>query len=167
MRRQRAKVRLRLLGASAAHGAHDEVTHPARSLVATGGFGLVFPIFVISAIVNRILYRIQLVPMRDYTYFISQFSCCCYVLIYGAILARRVHKGIVTPPMLEYARNNIKVCVGVRVGVLDSSLVCLCNHYVVSLPLPLPLSLSLCRYGSRSLVLVSVRIGKIGRRCNP
>lgn len=37
--------------------------------------GLIFPIFVISAIINRILYRIQLVPMKDYTYFISQFSC--------------------------------------------------------------------------------------------
>lgn len=75
----------------------------------SGNVGLVFPVFVISAIINRILYRIQLVPMRDYTYFISQFSCVCYVVIYGIILLRRVRKDIVTPPMLAYARRNVKV----------------------------------------------------------
>ena len=76
---------------------------------------MIFPIFIGAAIVNRVLYRIQLVPMRDYTYFISQFSCCCYVLIYGAILVSRIRSGAVTPQMLEYAKENALVfaCIGI------------------------------------------------------
>ena len=69
----------------------------------------VFPLFIISAIFNRILYRVQLVPMRDFTYFLSQFSCCCYVLVYGIILARRIRSGAVSSEMLTYARNNAAV----------------------------------------------------------
>eukprot|EP00802_Teleaulax_amphioxeia_P005929 Tamp_05933.p1 GENE.Tamp_05933~~Tamp_05933.p1 ORF type:complete len:568 (-),score=67.94 Tamp_05933:1136-2665(-) len=88
----------RASGADAADGAGTK-----------GGVGLVFPIFVVSAIVNRIIYKIQLVPMRDYTYFLSQFSCCCYVIVYGIILLSRIRSGIVTQPMLSYARDNVKV----------------------------------------------------------
>ena len=80
---------------------------------------MIFPIFIGAAIVNRVLYRIQLVPMRDYTYFISQFSCCCYVLIYGAILVSRIRSGAVTPQMLEYAKDNALVfaCIGIMEAV--------------------------------------------------
>ena len=130
----------RASGADAADGAGTK-----------GGVGLVFPIFVVSAIVNRIIYKIQLVPMRDYTYFLSQFSCCCYVIVCeccapglrscvrvllarnasrllcpdaertllhtvttsapadGIILLSRIRSGIVTQPMLSYARDNVKV----------------------------------------------------------
>ena len=80
---------------------------------------MIFPIFIGAAIVNRVLYRIQLVPMRDYTYFISQFSCCCYVLIYGATLVSRIRSGAVTPQMLEYAKDNAMVfaCIGIMEAV--------------------------------------------------
>ena len=61
--------------------------------VVTPGMGFVFPIFIISAIVNRIIYRVQLVPMCDYTYFISLFSCFCYVLVYGIVSDESCHGG--------------------------------------------------------------------------
>jgi hypothetical protein len=83
-----------------------------------GGAGLVFPIFIISAIVNRIIYKMQLVPMRDFTYFLSQFSCCCYVIVYGILLLKRMRSGVVTKPMLAYARDNVRVFAAI--GTLEA-----------------------------------------------
>ena len=82
------------------------------------GVAFVFPIFIISAIINRIMYRVQLVPMRDYTYFLSQFSCCCYVIVYGLILLRRVRANIVTKEMLTYARSNVRIFAAI--GTLEA-----------------------------------------------
>ena len=107
VRLHRLISRQRASGADAAEGGGEK-----------GGAGLVFPIFIISAVVNRIIYKMQLVPMRDFTYFLSQFSCCCYVIVYGIILNNRIRSGVVTKPMLAYARDNVRVFAAI--GTLEA-----------------------------------------------
>mmetsp|Transcript_2709 Transcript_2709/g.8224 ORF Transcript_2709/g.8224 Transcript_2709/m.8224 type:complete len:382 (-) Transcript_2709:1865-3010(-) len=56
------------------------------------------------SVANRITHRILLVPMRDYTFLISQFVSFAYVVIYGSILYKRHKAGIVTSDMIRFAR---------------------------------------------------------------
>jgi len=107
VRLHRLISRQRASGADAAEGGGEK-----------GGARLVFPIFIISAVVNRIIYKMQLVPMRDFTYFLLQFSCCCYVIVYGIILNNRIRSGVVTKPMLAYARDNVRVFAAI--GTLEA-----------------------------------------------
>jgi len=57
------------------------------------------------SVVNRVIYRTLLVPMKDYTFFVTQFITFAYVAVYGAFLIARWKKGIVTDDMIAVARS--------------------------------------------------------------
>ncbi|KAG2542733.1 hypothetical protein PVAP13_9NG658200 [Panicum virgatum] len=55
---------------------------------------------VVFAVMNRVLYKLALVPMKDYPFFLAQFATFGYVLVYFSILFIRFRAGIVTKEML-------------------------------------------------------------------
>ncbi|KAL2339974.1 hypothetical protein Fmac_007914 [Flemingia macrophylla] len=57
-------------------------------------------ITVTTAVANRVLYKLALVPMRDYPFFLAQFITFGYVVIYFSILYMRYRARIVTDEML-------------------------------------------------------------------
>lgn len=68
-------------------------------------------------VTNRVLYRVSLVPMADYTYFLSLLLSFGYVTVFSTILLLRVRAGIVPPAMLfslPFARLAV-------VGIIDSA----------------------------------------------
>ncbi|XP_061371732.1 protein CLT2, chloroplastic-like isoform X2 [Gastrolobium bilobum] len=57
-------------------------------------------ITVTLAVANRVLYKLALVPMKDYPFFLAQLTTFGYVVIYFTILYIRYRAGIVTDEML-------------------------------------------------------------------
>ncbi|RCV46076.1 hypothetical protein SEVIR_9G507700v4 [Setaria viridis] len=55
---------------------------------------------VVLAVMNRVLYKLALVPMKNYPFFLAQFATFGYVLVYFSILFIRFRAGIVTREML-------------------------------------------------------------------
>eukprot|EP00188_Purpureofilum_apyrenoidigerum_P003862 Plantae.Rhodophyta-Purpureofilum_apyrenoidigerum.ctg41618.p1 GENE.Plantae.Rhodophyta-Purpureofilum_apyrenoidigerum.ctg41618~~Plantae.Rhodophyta-Purpureofilum_apyrenoidigerum.ctg41618.p1 ORF type:complete len:407 (+),score=52.28 Plantae.Rhodophyta-Purpureofilum_apyrenoidigerum.ctg41618:74-1222(+) len=79
---------------------------------------LLLPTFVGLSVTNRVLHRTLLVPMREYTFLVSQFVAFAYVVIYGSILYRRRKAGIVSDDMLRFARS--KWTTFVAIGGLEA-----------------------------------------------
>ncbi|ONM34395.1 ARGOS6 [Zea mays] len=50
---------------------------------------------------NRVLYKLALVPLRKYPFFLAQFATFGYVVVYFSILYLRYRAGIVTDEMLS------------------------------------------------------------------
>ncbi|XP_058786302.1 protein CLT2, chloroplastic isoform X1 [Vicia villosa] len=65
-----------------------------RTVLLTSG------ITVSLAVANRVLYKLALVPLRSYPFFLAQFTTFGYVVIYFSILYVRYRLGIVTKEML-------------------------------------------------------------------
>lgn len=57
------------------------------------------------AVVNRVLYKLALVPMKDYPFFMAQLTTFGYVILYFSILYWRRHAGIVTDDMLAIPKS--------------------------------------------------------------
>ncbi|WCJ35677.1 CRT (chloroquine-resistance transporter)-like transporter 2 [Euphorbia peplus] len=57
-------------------------------------------ITVTLAVANRVLYKLALVPMKHYPFFLAQFTTFGYVVIYVSILYARYRAGIVTHDMI-------------------------------------------------------------------
>ncbi|RYR47432.1 hypothetical protein Ahy_A07g033360 [Arachis hypogaea] len=55
---------------------------------------------VTLAVANRVLYKLALVPMKDYPFFLAQFTTFGYVVVYFSILYIRYRAGIVSDEML-------------------------------------------------------------------
>ncbi|CAL4929618.1 unnamed protein product [Urochloa decumbens] len=55
---------------------------------------------VVFAVMNRVLYKLALVPMKNYPFFLAQFATFGYVIVYSSILFIRFRAGIVTREML-------------------------------------------------------------------
>ncbi|KAK9154642.1 hypothetical protein Sjap_002122 [Stephania japonica] len=55
---------------------------------------------VVLGVGNRVLYKLALVPLKQYPFFLAQFATFGYVLVYFSILYFRRHAGIVTDEML-------------------------------------------------------------------
>ncbi|KAL6867305.1 hypothetical protein ACP4OV_015329 [Aristida adscensionis] len=60
---------------------------------------------VALAVMNRVLYKLALVPMRNYPFFLAQFATFGYVLVYFSILFVRYRAGIVTKEMLALPKS--------------------------------------------------------------
>ncbi|KAF9589096.1 hypothetical protein IFM89_018827 [Coptis chinensis] len=56
---------------------------------------------VILGVGNRVLYKLALVPLKHYPFFLAQLATFGYVLVYFSILYFRYHVGIVTDEMLS------------------------------------------------------------------
>ncbi|CAN0910640.1 Protein CLT2, chloroplastic [Linum grandiflorum] len=74
------------------------------------------------AVANRVLYKLALVPMKDYPFFLAQFTTFGYVVIYSSILHMRYRAGIVNDEMLalpksRYAAIGAFEAVGTLIGM--------------------------------------------------
>ncbi|XP_020528009.1 protein CLT2, chloroplastic isoform X1 [Amborella trichopoda] len=70
---------------------------------------------VAVAVANRVLYKLALVPMKKYPFFLAQVTSFGYVVIYFSILCIRYHAGVVTKDMLLLPKSNF-----MAIGLLDS-----------------------------------------------
>ncbi|XP_057954316.1 protein CLT1, chloroplastic-like isoform X2 [Malania oleifera] len=59
---------------------------------------------VILGVGNRVLYKLALVPLKHYPFFLAQLATFGYVLVYFSILYLRYNAGIVTDEMLSLPR---------------------------------------------------------------
>ncbi|CAN1159462.1 Protein CLT2, chloroplastic [Linum perenne] len=74
------------------------------------------------AVANRVLYKLALVPMKEYPFFLAQFTTFGYVVIYSSILHMRYRAGIVSDEMLalpksRYAAIGAFEAVGTLIGM--------------------------------------------------
>ncbi|KAA8550017.1 hypothetical protein F0562_001701 [Nyssa sinensis] len=56
---------------------------------------------VVLGVGNRVLYKLALVPLQHYPFFLAQLATLGYVFVYFSILHLRYHAGIVTDEMLS------------------------------------------------------------------
>lgn len=56
---------------------------------------------VVMGVGNRVLYKLALVPLKHYPFFLAQLATFGYVLVYFSILYLRYHGGLVTDEMLS------------------------------------------------------------------
>ncbi|TXG73449.1 hypothetical protein EZV62_002028 [Acer yangbiense] len=56
---------------------------------------------VVMGVGNRVLYKLALVPLKQYPFFLAQLATFGYVVVYFSILYIRYHAGIVTDEMLS------------------------------------------------------------------
>ncbi|KAG8632794.1 hypothetical protein MANES_18G056700v8 [Manihot esculenta] len=72
-------------------------------------------ITVALAVANRVLYKLALVPMKQYPFFLAQFTTFGYVMIYFSILFMRYRAGIVTREMIGLPKSRF-----VAIGILEA-----------------------------------------------
>ncbi|KAK4489968.1 hypothetical protein RD792_000622 [Penstemon davidsonii] len=60
---------------------------------------------VALAIANRVLYKLALVPMKEFPFFLAQFTTFGYVAIYFSVLYTRYRAGIATDEMLAFPKS--------------------------------------------------------------
>ncbi|EOY15500.1 hypothetical protein QUC31_000574 [Theobroma cacao] len=70
---------------------------------------------VALAVANRVLYKLALVPMKEYPFFLAQLTTFGYVVIYFSILFVRYRAGIVTNEMLGLPKSRF-----IAIGVLEA-----------------------------------------------
>lgn len=61
---------------------------------------------VALSVLNRVLFRIQLVPMRDFSFFVAVLTSACYVVVYQSVFAIRSKAGIITDEMRDFSRQS-------------------------------------------------------------
>ncbi|XP_061362610.1 protein CLT1, chloroplastic-like isoform X2 [Gastrolobium bilobum] len=70
---------------------------------------------VVMGVGNRVLYKLALVPLKQYPFFLAQLATFGYVIVYFSILYVRYHAGIVTDEMLSVPKTPFLV-----VGLLEA-----------------------------------------------
>ncbi|KAL6649409.1 hypothetical protein ACP70R_013633 [Stipagrostis hirtigluma subsp. patula] len=82
-----------------------------------GGTGIAAAaaVTVVLAVMNRVLYKLALVPMRNYPFFLAQFTTFGYVLVYFSILFVRYRAGLVTREMLALPKSRFML-----IGLLEA-----------------------------------------------
>ncbi|XP_059631237.1 protein CLT2, chloroplastic [Cornus florida] len=72
-------------------------------------------ITITLAVANRVLYKLALVPMKEYPFFLAQVTTFGYVVIYSSILYIRYRAGIVTDEMMAIPKSRF-----VFIGILEA-----------------------------------------------
>lgn len=67
------------------------------------------------AVANRVLYKLALVPMKEFPFFLAQFTTFGYVVIYFSILYMRYAAGMVTNEMMALPKSRF-----VAIGILEA-----------------------------------------------
>ncbi|WVY94266.1 hypothetical protein V8G54_033354 [Vigna mungo] len=70
---------------------------------------------VVMGVGNRVLYKLALVPLKNYPFFLAQLATVGYVIVYFSILSIRYRMGIVTDEMLSMPKTPFIV-----VGLLEA-----------------------------------------------
>ncbi|CAN4122410.1 unnamed protein product [Withania somnifera] len=60
---------------------------------------------LVLGVVNRVLYKLALVPMKEYPFFLAQVTTFGYLAIYIIVLYARYRAGIVTKEMVAYPKS--------------------------------------------------------------
>ncbi|CAF2149629.1 hypothetical protein BRARA_A01451 [Brassica rapa] len=84
-------------------------------------------VIIALAVANRVLYKLALVPMKQYPFFLAQLMTFGYVLIYFTILYSRRRLGIVTDEMLSVPKGRFAIigfleAVGVATGMAAAAM---------------------------------------------
>lgn len=84
-------------------------------------------VIIALAVANRVLYKLALVPMKQYPFFLAQLMTFGYVLIYFTILYSRRRLGIVTDEMLSVPKWRFAIigfleAVGVATGMAAAAM---------------------------------------------
>ncbi|KAJ8492175.1 hypothetical protein OPV22_013896 [Ensete ventricosum] len=88
-------------------------TEPAGSL--SGKIAVTSTVTILLAVLNRVLYKLALVPMKEYPFFLAQVTTFGYVAVYFFILYVRYSAGIVTKEMLALPKSQF-----VAIGFLEA-----------------------------------------------
>ncbi|KAF8009286.1 hypothetical protein BT93_J0320 [Corymbia citriodora subsp. variegata] len=70
---------------------------------------------VVLGVGNRVLYKLALVPLKHYPFFLAQLATVGYIVVYFSILYLRYHAGIVTDEMLSMPKAPF-----IAVGILEA-----------------------------------------------
>lgn len=70
---------------------------------------------LVLAVANRVLYKLALVPMKEYPFFLAQVTTFGYVVIYFSILFTRYRLGIVTDEMMAIPKSPFVI-----IGILEA-----------------------------------------------
>ncbi|XP_010943152.1 protein CLT2, chloroplastic [Elaeis guineensis] len=70
---------------------------------------------VLFAVLNRVLYKLALVPMKNYPFFLAQVTTFGYVVVYFSILYFRYRAGTVTKEMLAIPKSRF-----IAIGLLEA-----------------------------------------------
>lgn len=70
---------------------------------------------IVLSVTNRVLYKMALVPLKDYPFFLAQGLTFGYVIVYASFLFFRFRSGIVTKQMLDLPKKPF-----VAVGALEA-----------------------------------------------
>lgn len=73
-------------------------------------------------VTNRVLYKMALVPLKEYPFFLAQLTTFGYVLVYFSILAIRYKAGIVTDEMLAVRKVRFAIMGGLEAMALASGM---------------------------------------------
>ncbi|PHT67129.1 hypothetical protein T459_31554 [Capsicum annuum] len=92
---------------------HDDVK--GRSVDRTVEVAVAVIATVVLGVGNRVLYKLALVPLKNYPFFLAQLATFGYVLVYFSILYVRYHTGNVTDEMLSLPKIPF-----VAVGLLEA-----------------------------------------------
>ncbi|XP_006651138.1 protein CLT2, chloroplastic-like isoform X1 [Oryza brachyantha] len=79
------------------------------------GIAAAAAVTVALAVMNRVLYKLALVPMRNYPFFLAQVTTFGYVIVYFSILFIRYHAGIVSKEMLALPKSRFML-----IGLLEA-----------------------------------------------
>ncbi|OAY71327.1 Protein CLT2, chloroplastic [Ananas comosus] len=80
-----------------------------------GGIAVGSAVTVLLAVMNRVLYKLALVPMKHFPFFLAQITTFGYVAVYFSILYVRYRLGIVTKEMLALPKTRF-----MAIGVLEA-----------------------------------------------
>ncbi|XP_058081218.1 protein CLT2, chloroplastic isoform X1 [Magnolia sinica] len=83
--------------------------------VRNGKIAIASAITIVLAVVNRVLYKLALVPMKEYPFFMAQVTTFGYVIIYFSILYFRNRAGVVTKEMLDLPKSSF-----MSIGILEA-----------------------------------------------
>ncbi|KAG0464335.1 hypothetical protein HPP92_020404 [Vanilla planifolia] len=86
-----------------------------NSLVIDGRIAAAAAVTVILAVANRVLYKLALVPMKQYPFFLAQLTTFGYVAVYFSILYVRYTRQIVTKEMLGIPKSRF-----IAIGLLEA-----------------------------------------------
>lgn len=82
--------------------------------IAKRGLQMLFTIAmaVLLSVANKVLYKMALIPMSKYPFFLAQITTLGYVVVYSMILFVRYRIGVVTKEMFAIAPKSIFIAVG-------------------------------------------------------
>jgi hypothetical protein len=87
--------------------------------IAKRGLQMLFTITmaVLLSVANKVLYKMALIPMSKYPFFLAQITTLGYVIVYSMILFVRYRIGVVTKEMFAIAPKSIFIAVGALEGL--------------------------------------------------